>query len=754
MSFFRKRPFLFALLGAAALVGALATMRIGMDTLLRQDAWFNGMELAAYIEAEVEDLDLLLSGEATPETAETLLSQLATIGNIYRFEFYNADGELAFATGTYHPPTDGMESEHHAHLHESVPMPLPAAAFELRLGKQDPNQATVLGNAAALDADGAMHGAEEPANDDHDHGAAGEEHNHGAVTDEHEHGAPTGEHADHDPILAQAANIDPAHARLHSGHHVTELMYGDGETEPPVFAEIIHPMADENGELRGIIRLLVDQTERYTVFTAVLYGSAATVLVLFLIGVGIPLRSHMRTLRAKKEADERIHYLAQHDPLTDLPNRNSFVASLADTMKDDHANGRLTAVHFVDIDLFKQLNDTLGHDVGDAALVAAAQRLTELKGGSDYAARLGGDEFALIQPGLDNPEQADEMAASIVAAFSEAKALQGHLVKSTASVGTALAPTDGDNMSRLMKSADIALYQAKAGGRNTARRFETWMDDKLAERRNIEVLLQDAISGNRLEVYYQPLFDRTGNTLQGFEALARLRDHSGSFVPPTLFIPVAEKMGLISEIGEWVIGTACSFAAQWPDEIKLAINLSAEQFRGRDIVATVEAALQRAGITGDRLEFEITESMLMADTEDVLKTLTKLKALGASVVMDDFGTGYSSLGYLWKFPFDKVKIDRSFVERFESNPDKIDKIVATIVTLSHSMGMSVTAEGVETDGQAEWLRSLNCDQLQGFLFGRPTPATEASSFILKSVQPRPHHADDPHNYPQRSTGTV
>jgi diguanylate cyclase (GGDEF)-like protein len=478
------------------------------------------------------------------------------------------------------------------------------------------------------------------------------------------------------------------------------------------------------------------------------------VLALFLIGVGIPLRSHMRTLRAKKEADERIHYLAQHDPLTDLPNRHSLVGALAETMKEDNANGRLTAVHFIDIDLFKQLNDTLGHDVGDAALVVAADRLTELKGDDDFAARLGGDEFALIQPNLGNPEEADQMAASIVAAFAEPTSLQGHLVKSTASVGTALAPTDGDTMSRFMKSADIALYQAKASGRNTARRFETWMDDKLAERRNVEVLLQDAISGNRLEVYYQPLFDRTGLILQGFEALARLRDHSGSFVPPSLFIPVAEKMGLIAEIGEWVIATACAFAAQWPDEIRLAINLSAEQFRGHDLVAIVEAALSRAGIPGSRLEFEITESMLMADTEDVLKTLTELKALGASVVMDDFGTGYSSLGYLWKFPFDKVKIDRSFVERFESNPDKIDKIVGTIVTLSHSMDMSVTAEGVETESQADWLRSLNCDQLQGYLFGHPTPATEASSYILKSVKSGPDGAEDPHNYPKRSAGTL
>jgi len=259
------------------------------------------------------------------------------------------------------------------------------------------------------------------------------------------------------------------------------------------------------------------------------------------------------------------------------------------------------------------------------------------------------------------------------------------------------------------------------------------MDDKLAERRKIELLLQDALSSDRLEVYYQPLFDQTGLELKGFEALARLRDDSGGFISPAQFIPISEKMGVISEVGVWVIGTAFAFAAQWPDHIRLAINLSAEQFRGHTLVPTVEAALREAGIDGRRLEFEITESMLMSDTEEVLQTLSDLKALGASVVMDDFGTGYSSLGYLWKFPFDKLKIDRSFIERFERDPEKIDKIVATIVTLSHAMGMTVTAEGVETDRQADWLRSLDCDQFQGFLFGHPSPSTEASAFILRSI---------------------
>ena len=386
------------------------------------------------------------------------------------------------------------------------------------------------------------------------------------------------------------------------------------------------------------------------------------------------------------------------------------------------------AVLCLDLDRFKPVNDTLGHPVGDALLRAVAARLLACVREGDTAARLGGDEFAVLQAGAGQPEAAGALARRLVEALSAPYEVLGHQVVVGASVGVALAPGDGRDPDELLKRADMALYRAKADGRGTFRSFEPGMDARLQARRLLELDLRKALAAGELELHYQPLVDLRTGAVSALEALLRWRHPARGLVPPGEFVPLAEEIGLIVPVGGWVLRRACADAAGWPGGVRVAVNLSAAQFRGRELVAAVVGALAAAGLAPARLELEITETVLLRDGEATLATLRELRALGVRIAMDDFGTGYSSLGYLRSFPFDKIKIDRCFVRDLGASAD-CEAIVRAVTGLGGSLGIATTAEGVETEEQLERLRAEGCDEAQGFHLGRPMPAADVRALL-------------------------
>jgi diguanylate cyclase (GGDEF)-like protein/PAS domain S-box-containing protein len=430
----------------------------------------------------------------------------------------------------------------------------------------------------------------------------------------------------------------------------------------------------------------------------------------------------------RKQAEARIAYMAHHDALTDLPNRVLFHERLNELLTRVQRSGENLAVHCLDLDHFKGVNDTLGHPIGDELLKTVAQRLGKCLRESDLVARLGGDEFAVVQWPVDNPNEASAMANKLIEVVSKPYEVLGHECVIGASIGIALAPDDGDSADVLLRNADMALYRAKAEGRGTAHFFEPEMDRRIQMRRMLELDLRKAFANGELELYYQPLINLTTNTISGFEALLRWRHAERGMVPPLEFIPLAEEIGLIVPLGEWVLRTACAEAARWSGELKVAVNLSPAQFRNRGVVKAVLTALAYSRLPPHRLELEITESVLLGETDANLATLHQLREIGVHISMDDFGTGYSSLSYLRSFPFDKIKIDRSFVSELAERPDCL-AIIRAVAGLGISLGIATTAEGIETNEQLERVRAEGCTEVQGYLFSAPRPASEIPGLI-------------------------
>ena len=423
----------------------------------------------------------------------------------------------------------------------------------------------------------------------------------------------------------------------------------------------------------------------------------------------------------------KIAFLAHNDPLTGLPNRVLFQDRIQQALAMlDRDVG--FAVLCLDLDRFKVVNDTLGHPVGDILLRKVAERLRSCVRDGDTVARLGGDEFAIILLRMTDPAAGDKFAARIIETVSASYDIDGHQLNIGTSIGIALAPEDGANASVLLKNADTALYGAKANGRGTSCFYEDSMNVALQRRREIEVGLRQAIAQDEFQLYYQPLVDARTRRVSGFEALVRWQHPQHGMIAADSFIPVAESSGLIGAIGGWVLKRACIDATNWPGDIKIAVNLSPSQFKEKDIVGSVRDALAASGLAAKRLELEITESVLLNNSQSVLRILREIKEFGVEIAMDDFGTGYSSLSYLRSFPFDKVKIDQSFIRDLPADTNAL-AIVRAIVGLSFTFGMSVTAEGVETDAQAEQLESERCTQLQGYLFSRAVPAREVLPLI-------------------------
>ncbi|BCH20480.1 diguanylate cyclase [Mesorhizobium sp. L-8-10] len=425
----------------------------------------------------------------------------------------------------------------------------------------------------------------------------------------------------------------------------------------------------------------------------------------------------------RRQAETRILHMAHHDGLTDLSNRVVFRERLEQAAAAVQRDNYPFAVLSVDLDRFKSVNDTLGHPAGDALLKSVAERLRGcLRASTDAAARLGGDEFAILQPGISTPQDAGTLAARLIETIGRPHELDGRQVTVGVSIGIAVAPMDGDNPDQLLKNADLALYRAKREGRNTYRFFEAEMDATVRSRRELEIDLRGALLRGEFELHYQPIQDLGSGRINGCEALLRWCCPKRGLVSPADFIPVAEEANLIGPIGQWVLDHACTVAAGWPDRKRIAVNVSAVQFQNGLLSQNVLSAIASSGLSPDRLILEITETSLLGESELVAHTLMQLRSMGVRIALDDFGTGYSSLSYLKRFPFDTLKIDRSFVRDL----DDVDTaaIVRAIVGLAGRLGISVTAEGVETAAQRSKLKRLGCNEAQGFLIGAPMPEAE------------------------------
>jgi diguanylate cyclase (GGDEF)-like protein len=430
----------------------------------------------------------------------------------------------------------------------------------------------------------------------------------------------------------------------------------------------------------------------------------------------------------RRRSEERIAHLAHYDALTDLPNRALFQEQLERSLAQIEPGEQL-AVLYLDIDEFKSVNDSLGHRIGDALLKSVATNLKSCIEKADFVARLGGDEFAIVQTGVKDPKDVVNLVTRIYRAIREPCEFLGHRVMTDASIGIALAPKDGTDLDQILQSADLAMFNAKAAGRRTYRFFEPEMDARVKARRGLEMDLRQAIVDGGFEVYYQPILNLRSNRISGCEALLRWRHPKRGMISAAEFIPVAEETGLINQLGEWVLATACAEAKTWPAGIKLAVNVSAVQFRSDTLALKVVAALAASGFSASNLELEITESVLIRDDAAALAILHQLRALGVRIALDDFGTGYSSLSYLQRFPFDKIKIDRCFIKDIVESSET-PCIVQAVVNIAKARHITATAEGVETEHQRDVLRTLGCTEMQGYLFSAAKPAAELKQLLF------------------------
>jgi diguanylate cyclase (GGDEF)-like protein len=552
----------------------------------------------------------------------------------------------------------------------------------------------------------------------------------GSTADTNENDANSGKQAE-DEDDEDLAIHNPSAARASaSGHELINAEDGDSINRPEFFSEAYLP-AVTNGKTVAIVETYIDQTEKRTEYRRTLVLLSGALLLLVAAAFGLPGWVLRKRSNEKRLADAHIHFLAHHDSLTGLINRSRLTEEL-ETRLAAHASPGPTLL-YIDIDHFKDVNDTLGHDAGDALLVEVAKRLRGAASDQDCVSRIGGDEFILLRVQMANDVEVFADAARICGKLSVPYTLNGHMTNVTVSIGVAIAPAHGDTVATLMKNADLAAYASKTGGRGKVSMFSPSMAKELVDRLALEGAIRDALESESFELYYQPAVRMPDERLVGFEALLRMRDQKGEMVSPSTFIPLAEQMGLIDKIGEWVLREACRTAKNWPSHLTIAVNLSPAQFARKDLAGLIESILVESALDPWRLELEITEGLLMSKSTEVLDELRKLKALGIGIVMDDFGTGYSSLSYLWQFPFDKIKIDRAFMIALDAEDHgNADTIVKTIIALGRSLNVTVTVEGVESERQVEFVTAANCDQIQGFFFGCPMPQDALAGHILKS----------------------
>ena len=492
-----------------------------------------------------------------------------------------------------------------------------------------------------------------------------------------------------------------------------------GPGRPAVYSEIYVPVI-QGGKVQGVVEAYVDQADLADSIRGAVWRVLGAVLLVLAVMLAFAGYQFWLRMHQQRGAQDRVRYMAHHDALSGALNRASFTEVLEKAAWRRAEGGPSFSLLCIDLDRFKEVNDSMGHAAGDEVLRLVTQRLKDAVREGDNVARLGGDEFAILLPGIASVEAVTPLAQRIVEALAQPFDVGDQRVRCGGSVGIAIHGVDATDPDDLLGKADLALYRAKANGRGTFSFYDVAMDRQMQARRELTRDLRGAIAHDQLALHYQPLYGSDGLTLTGYEALLRWQHPSLGNVPPVEFIPLAEETGLIDGIGQWVLQRACRDAATWPAPLTVAVNLSAAQFTSGDLVGTVSLALAGAGLDASRLELEITESLLMNNTDEVLATLRALAAMGVPIAMDDFGTGYSSLAYLWRFPFDKVKIDRAFTHNL-GHDAKVGLIVRSIITLAHSLDIRVNAEGVETASQMAALQEHGCDEFQGFLLGRPGP---------------------------------
>lgn len=511
------------------------------------------------------------------------------------------------------------------------------------------------------------------------------------------------------------------------------LYAGNTRSTPSHFARLHIPIS-LRGKVHGSLEVYLDQTEQASVLTSYFEIVALVILGLVSAAIAIPLLLAWSRGRAQRRASEEVRYLQKHDTLTGLANRVTLAELLDEALERTKASRRHLALISLDIDRFQELNESLEGHGGDRVLHDFGSRLQHLARESDIVARVDGDEFAIALTEIAALSDVMAFMHRLGTVLAKPFHVSNREVVLTTSAGIALAPADGDTSDVLLRHAAIALSRAKADGGQRVCFYEESMDHAVQRRHTIEQDLRHALRRCEFEVVYQPQYDLKTEMPCGSEALIRWRHPEHGVISPGHFIPIAEETGLIVPIGEWVLRQACADATQWPEHITVAVNLSPAQFRVGDIAETVADVLHQTGLPASRLELEITESLLINDTEEVLVKLNRLRELGVRIAMDDFGTGYSSLSYLARFPFSKIKIDQQFVRNMTRDP-AMRAIVKSVVALGKSLRIAVTAEGVETPEQARMLRRFGCPQVQGFLYGRPeTAAIHAESALSKSAQ--------------------
>ncbi len=446
----------------------------------------------------------------------------------------------------------------------------------------------------------------------------------------------------------------------------------------------------------------------------------------------IGFRGVASDITEKKHTEERIAYLAHNDALTGLVNRANFAKAL-DEMVSDSTKNKQWSIFYLDLDGFKIVNDIHGHSMGDRLLGEVAKSLKKVVPDRDIVARLGGDEFAILCKSAGTVQSVSSLAETILNALSQPYLLDSVKLYIGVSIGITLRSRDGSDAHTLMNNADLALYRAKAEGRGVFRLYEHHMDEIVKERRSLEINLKSALNNGELSLAYQPLISAKDTKTVSFETLARWNHPHRRPIPPSDFIPIAESLGIIAEIGDWVLHRACIEAVKWPEHLSVAVNLSPQQFKSNHITNTVIDALSKSGLAPSRLELEITEGLFMENTEEVLYSLRELKGMGVSISLDDFGTGYSSLSYLLKFPFDKLKIDRSLIRSLDTDPNA-KNVLEAITKLASVMNLTVTAEGVETLDQVKVLLNMHCTHFQGFLFGQPLAQEALATYLIREFQ--------------------
>ena len=504
-----------------------------------------------------------------------------------------------------------------------------------------------------------------------------------------------------------------------------QVVYDDGQSNPSVVMPLVR-----DGRTIGFLSVVADMiSERYH-YQSTLARTYALIVLIVLCATIVPFILYHLRRRKITEADERIRFLADHDSLTQLLNRRRMQEACDQLLFKIRATREDLAYLYVDLDDLSEINDRCGQARGDEILRIVARRLAASLDDEDLVARIGPDDFDIVRRRVADRGVVRELAQKLSDAVSEPIEIDGHMIAPKISIGCAFAPEHGRSHSELVKHAEIAHFHHKGDRHGPLVFFEPQMDEVMHRRRHVEAHIKRAVENGGFELFYQPLVRGDDGSLVGFEALLRLRDDKGVLIPPSEFVPIAEARGYIKAIGSWVISEATRQIAEWPEPLFVSVNLSAVQFVDGDLVDIIRRALNAAGIEGWRLEVEVVESLMLERSTAILDQLFALKQLGISIDMDDFGTGYSSLGYLWRFPFDKLKVDQSFMKALENGEPNVKEIVRTIVSLAHQMKMKVTTEGVETEEQARFLASLGCDQLQGYFFGRPLPARETAEKFL------------------------